>query len=122
MFACASLLDSSLHLFSPNLPFPLFACLQRPPLPHRPPLRRLSRYAHSPTYSLAPLLTLASADEMYGPLIVCFLIFAAVLANFIIRVKHREELRDHRSPKSPWLTTVDLVRVALNLQQPEGIL
>jgi hypothetical protein len=59
---------------------------------------------------------------MYGPLVVCFLIFAAVLANFIIRVQHREELRDHgnKSPKSPWVTTYELVKVGLNLQQPEG--
>ncbi|GAA6028802.1 hypothetical protein JCM8097_007403 [Rhodosporidiobolus ruineniae] len=57
-------------------------------------------------------------DEPYGPVLVCALIFLAVLVNFILRVKHREDLRDHPSPKNPWATTVDLVRVALNMQQP----
>ncbi|GAA6010044.1 hypothetical protein JCM10207_007533 [Rhodosporidiobolus poonsookiae] len=57
-------------------------------------------------------------DEPYGPVIVCALIFVAVLANFIIRVKHREDMREHPSPKNPWATTIDLVRVGLNLQQP----
>ncbi|GAA5987240.1 hypothetical protein JCM10908_001873 [Rhodotorula pacifica] len=57
-------------------------------------------------------------DEPYGPVFVCGLIFFAVLVNFILRVKHREELRDHPSPKNPWLTTVEMVKVALNMQEP----
>ncbi|GAA5980789.1 hypothetical protein JCM11641_002652 [Rhodosporidiobolus odoratus] len=61
-------------------------------------------------------------DEPYGPLVVCALIFLAVLVNFILRVIHREDLRDIPSPKNPWSTTVELVRVGLNLQRPEGSL
>ncbi|GAA5845152.1 hypothetical protein JCM5353_003053 [Sporobolomyces roseus] len=49
-------------------------------------------------------------DEPYGPVVVCVLIFAAVLTNFILRVKHREELRDTPSPKNPWITTATLVK------------
>ncbi|TKA50653.1 hypothetical protein B0A53_06170 [Rhodotorula sp. CCFEE 5036] len=57
-------------------------------------------------------------DEPYGPLVVCGLIFVAVLLNFILRIKNREQLRDLPSPKNPWLTSVEMVKVALNLQQP----
>ncbi|GAA5875323.1 hypothetical protein JCM8547_003204 [Rhodosporidiobolus lusitaniae] len=57
-------------------------------------------------------------DEPYGPLVVCALIFLAVLVNFILRVKHREDLRDNPSPKNPWVTTLELVKVGLNMQQP----
>ncbi|GAA5829896.1 hypothetical protein JCM3766R1_006693 [Sporobolomyces carnicolor] len=49
-------------------------------------------------------------DEPYGPVIVCALIFVAVLTNFILRVRHREELRDIPSPKNPWLTSYALVK------------
>ncbi|POY75290.1 hypothetical protein BMF94_1661 [Rhodotorula taiwanensis] len=59
-------------------------------------------------------------DEPYGPLIVCGLIFVAVLLNFILRVKNREQLRDVPSPKNPWLTSVEMVKVALNLQEPSS--
>ncbi|GAA5889583.1 hypothetical protein JCM6882_007076 [Rhodosporidiobolus microsporus] len=61
-----------------------------------------------------------SHDEPYGPIFVCALIFLAVLVNFILRVVHREELRDHPSPKNPWVTTLELVKVGLNMQQPSG--
>ncbi|GJN90101.1 hypothetical protein Rhopal_003100-T1 [Rhodotorula paludigena] len=59
-------------------------------------------------------------DEPYGPVVVCVLIFLAVLVNFILRVRHREDLRDTPSPKNPWATTLELVRVGLNLQEPSG--
>lgn len=132
-------------------------------------------------------------DEPYGPLVVCGLIFVAVLLNFILRIKNRyvcvslssfwflslspslspagdgrqssssfrplaaffsfasrgslvcavrrrnskkedtrksktdqgtayrycrEQLRDQPSPKNPWLTSVEMVKVAFNLQEP----
>ncbi|GAA5867990.1 hypothetical protein JCM5296_003854 [Sporobolomyces johnsonii] len=57
-------------------------------------------------------------DEPYGPVVVCVLIFAAVLLNFVLRVKHREDLRDHPSPKNPWLTSYSLVKQALGSQIP----
>ncbi|BGP56345.1 hypothetical protein JCM8202_000380 [Rhodotorula sphaerocarpa] len=57
-------------------------------------------------------------DEPYGPLVVCVLIFVAVLLNFILRVKNRESLRDTPSPKNPWVTTVEMVKVAFNVQDP----
>ncbi|TNY24291.1 hypothetical protein DMC30DRAFT_162302 [Rhodotorula diobovata] len=59
-------------------------------------------------------------DEPYGPVVVCGLIFVAVLVNFVLRVRHREDLRDTPSPKNPWTTTLELVRVGLNLQAPSG--
>jgi len=40
-------------------------------------------------------------DELYGPVIICVLLFAAVLANFIIRLKHHNGKM--KTPKSPWL-------------------
>lgn len=40
-------------------------------------------------------------DELYGPVAVCVLLFAAVLANFIIRLKHHDG--KVKTPKSPWL-------------------
>lgn len=40
-------------------------------------------------------------DELYGPIAICVLLFAAVLANFIIRVKHHNGKM--KTPKSPWL-------------------
>ncbi|BGP17557.1 hypothetical protein JCM10213_004098 [Rhodosporidiobolus nylandii] len=61
-------------------------------------------------------------DEPYGPIVVCVLIFIAVLVNFILRVQHREELRDTPSPKNPWITTLELVKTGLNMQQPAGSL
>ncbi|KAL8280111.1 hypothetical protein RQP46_007441 [Phenoliferia psychrophenolica] len=45
-------------------------------------------------------------DEIYGPVIVCGLIFVAVLLNFILRVNQREALRHNPTPKNPWFTTV----------------
>ncbi|GAA5973433.1 hypothetical protein JCM21900_006340, partial [Sporobolomyces salmonicolor] len=57
-------------------------------------------------------------DEPYGPVVVCVLIFAAVLVNFVLRVKHREDLRDHPSPKNPWLTSYSLVKQALGSPIP----
>jgi len=33
---------------------------------------------------------------------------------------YREDLRDTPSPKNPWTTTLELVRVGLNLQAPSG--
>ncbi|GAA5839336.1 hypothetical protein JCM9279_005910 [Rhodotorula babjevae] len=59
-------------------------------------------------------------DEPYGPVVVCGLIFVAVLVNFVLRVRHREDLRDTPSPKNPWVTTMELVRVGLNLQAPSS--
>ncbi|GAA5922819.1 hypothetical protein JCM3775_006147 [Rhodotorula graminis] len=59
-------------------------------------------------------------DEPYGPVVVCGLIFVAVLVNFVLRVRHREDLRDTPSPKNPWVTTMELVWVGLNLQAPSS--
>lgn len=41
------------------------------------------------------------ADELYGPTAICGLLFVAVLANFIIRIKHHNGKL--KTPKSPWL-------------------
>lgn len=46
-----------------------------------------------------PLVT--CKDELYGPTAICILLFAAVLANFVIRVKHHNGKM--KTPKSPWL-------------------
>ncbi|KDE04684.1 hypothetical protein MVLG_04908 [Microbotryum lychnidis-dioicae p1A1 Lamole] len=51
-------------------------------------------------------------DELYGPIILVGLVFIAVLTNFILRVNQRETLRDHPTPKNPWINTVELVRSA----------
>ncbi|GAA6052968.1 hypothetical protein JCM3770_001153 [Rhodotorula araucariae] len=59
-------------------------------------------------------------DEPYGPVVICGLIFVAVLINFVLRVRNREDLRDTPSPKNPWATTIELVRVGLDLQAPSG--
>ncbi|GAA6059960.1 hypothetical protein JCM10212_001309 [Sporobolomyces blumeae] len=60
-------------------------------------------------------------DEPYGPVLVCILIFVAVLVNFILRVKHREELRDIPSPKNPWVTSYSLVK-SVFVAQPSSVL
>ncbi|KAK4054994.1 hypothetical protein OIO90_003335 [Microbotryomycetes sp. JL221] len=49
-------------------------------------------------------------DEPYGPVIIVALIFVAVLVNFILRVNQRERLRDHPTPKNPWIQSVDLIK------------
>ncbi|ORY84638.1 hypothetical protein BCR35DRAFT_278003 [Leucosporidium creatinivorum] len=51
-------------------------------------------------------------DEIYGPVVVVGLIFLAVLVNFILRVKQRETLRHHPTPKNPWIMSVDLIKSA----------
>ncbi|CEQ41190.1 SPOSA6832_02881, partial [Sporobolomyces salmonicolor] len=43
---------------------------------------------------------------------------SSFLVNFVLRVKHREDLRDHPSPKNPWLTSYSLVKQALGSQIP----
>ncbi|GAA5929949.1 uncharacterized protein JCM15063_004675 [Sporobolomyces koalae] len=60
-------------------------------------------------------------DELYGPIIVCGLIFVAVLTNFILRVRHREELRDIPSPKNPWITSYTLVKSVFVATSPSVV-
>ncbi|KAK9894884.1 hypothetical protein P389DRAFT_196961 [Cystobasidium minutum MCA 4210] len=53
-------------------------------------------------------------DEPYGPVGVCVLLFAAVLANFIVRVKsHNGKMKP---PKSPWLAAY--MSYFMKLQDP----
>ncbi|KAM0791726.1 hypothetical protein ACM66B_003995 [Microbotryomycetes sp. NB124-2] len=49
-------------------------------------------------------------DEPYGPVVIVGLIFLAVLVNFILRVNQRESLRDHPTPKNPWIQSVHLIK------------
>lgn len=57
-----------------------------------------------------------TADELYGPVLVCVLLFAAVLANFIIRIKsHNGKMKP---PKSPWLATY--MSYFLEMQDPSN--
>ncbi|KAK4050629.1 hypothetical protein OIV83_003355 [Microbotryomycetes sp. JL201] len=49
-------------------------------------------------------------DEPYGPVVIVGLIFLAVLVNFILRVNQRERLRDHPTPKNPWIQSVELIK------------
>lgn len=54
------------------------------------------------------------SDELYGPVFVCVLLFAAVLANFVIRIKsHNGKMKP---PKSPWLAAY--MSYFLELQDP----
>ncbi|KAL7005582.1 hypothetical protein EMMF5_004827 [Cystobasidiomycetes sp. EMM_F5] len=47
------------------------------------------------------LISILAVYELYGPTAICVLLFAAVLANFIIRIKHHNG--KVKTPKSPWL-------------------
>ncbi|KAK4695551.1 putative membrane protein, partial [Phenoliferia sp. Uapishka_3] len=51
-------------------------------------------------------------DEIYGPIVICAVIFLAVLVNFILRVNQREALRNHPTPKNPWLVISEQVQSA----------
>jgi hypothetical protein len=65
---------------------------------------------------LAPHLHSLRTDELYGPVFVCVLLFAAVLANFIIRVKsHNGKMKP---PKSPWLAAY--MGYFLEMQDPSN--
>jgi hypothetical protein len=53
-------------------------------------------------------------DELFGPMAICILLFAAVLANFIIRIRsHNGKMK---APKSPWLAAY--MSYFLKLQDP----
>ncbi|KAM0747107.1 hypothetical protein T439DRAFT_293232 [Meredithblackwellia eburnea MCA 4105] len=55
-------------------------------------------------------------DDIWGPLFICLIIFVAVLTNFILRVKQRERLRHHPTPKNPWITVViEQIQTAFSL-------
>lgn len=49
-------------------------------------------------------------DDLKGPIFLSVVLFAAVLANFILRVNQREESRHVPSPKNPWITAATLVQ------------
>ncbi|CAD6567153.1 MAG: hypothetical protein CYPHOPRED_001461 [Cyphobasidiales sp. Tagirdzhanova-0007] len=55
-------------------------------------------------------------DELYGPVIICVLLFAAVLANFILRIKHHDGKL--KSPKSPWLAAY--LNLFIDMQEPSS--
>jgi hypothetical protein len=53
---------------------------------------------------------------LYGPTIICVLLFAAVLANFILRVKHHNGKM--KTPKSPWLAAY--LNLFVDMQDPSS--
>lgn len=81
--------------------------LSLPPVLPRLKSRSLTASLDKPrALTLERLLTLAGGlpcrtDEPYGPVVVCGLIFVAVLLNFILRVRHRSVSSRARTTSPP---------------------